>query len=94
MLLPLQSSLLLLQTKWKSILDPIISNPTTNMAILENVVLASGNNQVAHKLQRMQQGWIITDINGAGTIFRYKAFNDTYLYLTASTALTVNIGVF
>jgi hypothetical protein len=94
MQLPLQSTLQLLQTRWKSILDPVIANPMTNMSILENIVLASGNNQVAHKLQRMQQGWVIVDINGAGTIFRYKPFTDSYLYLTASTALTVSIGVF
>ncbi len=94
MQLPLFKNLDLLATKWKSILDPVLSNPLTNMTVLERVVLASGNNQIAHKLGRGQQGWIITDINAAVTIFRYQAFNDTYLYLTASGAAIVNLGVF
>jgi hypothetical protein len=94
MQLPLQNTLSLLQTKWKSIIDPVLANPTTNMSILKNVVLASGNNQIPHLLGKMQQGWVSLDINAAQTVFRYKAFNDTYLYLTASGAMTVTLGVF
>jgi hypothetical protein len=84
----------LLQTKWKSLLDPIAANPMTNMSILQNVVLASGNNQIAHLLGQMQQGWVIVDIQGAANIYRNKAFNSTYLYLNSSAAVTVNLGVF
>lgn len=98
MQLPLQQTavkdLSLIQTKWKSILDPVLANPVTNISILKNVTLASGNNAVPHKLQEIQQGWIIVDIQGAATIYRNGAFNSTYLYLNASTGVVVSIGVF
>lgn len=94
MLLPLQSSLQLLQTKWKSVLDPIISNPTTNMSILKNVKLYTGDNQVSHFLQRPQQGWIVVDINGVADVYRYRDFDSIYLYLNSSADVTVSLGVF
>lgn len=98
MQLPLQQTavrdLSLITTKWKAILDPVIANPMTNMSILKNVILVSGNNAIPHLLQQIQQGWIIVDIQGAATIYRSAAFNDTYLYLNSSTIATVNIGVF
>lgn len=94
MQLPLQNALYLLQTKWKAILDPLIANPLNNISILKSIVLSSGNNQIPHKLQQMQQGWIITDLNAAVSIYRYQPFNDAYLYLNASGAATVSIGVF
>jgi len=94
MQLPLLNSIPLLLTKWKSILDPVLANPQTNMSILKNVALASGDNQIPHLLGQVQQGWILTDIQGAATIYRYQAFNATYLYLHSSVAVTVNLGVF
>jgi len=94
MQLPLLNNLPLLLTKWKSILDPVLANPQTNMSILKNVALATGNNQIPHLLGQVQQGWIITDIQGAATIYRNKDFSGTYLYLHSSAAVTVNIGVF
>lgn len=84
----------LLQTKWKSIVDPVLANPMTNMSILENVSLASGNNQIAHLLGRMQQGWVIVDIQGVASIYRNLPFNKNYLYLNSSAAVIVSIGVF
>lgn len=94
MQLPLQKTFELLQTRWKSILDPVLNNPATNMTILKNVTLASGNNQIAHLLGKMQQGWTILDVTAATDIYRYKSFTDTYLYLNSSAAVTVNLGVF
>lgn len=97
-MLPLQQTelrdLSLLQTKWKSEIDPFLANPLNHITILKNIFLASGNNQVPHLLQRMQQGWFIVDINGAATVFRYQPFSSTYLYLTSSANVTVNLGVF
>lgn len=94
MQLPLLKTFELLQTRWKSLIDPVLANPTTNMSILKNVVLVSGNNQIPHLLGQMQQGWLILDTNAAQTVFRYKPFNSTYLYLNAAGAVTVSIGVF
>jgi len=98
MLLPLQKTnlidLSLLSTKWKSILDPLLTNPLSNVSILENVQLKTGNNVINHLLQRMQQGWFLTDIQAAATIYRSAPFNDLTLTLNSSANVTVNIGVF
>jgi len=94
MQLPTKLTFDLMLTRWASILNPVLSNPLTNMTVLERVLLASGENQIPHRLGRNQQGWVITDTNAAVTIYRSKAFNDTYLYLTASGAVTCSIGVF
>lgn len=94
MKLPLLKDLSLLATKWKSLLDPVLANPMTNMSILKNVALTTGTNQVAHLLGQVQQGWVILDIQGASTIYRYRDFNATYLYLNSSADVVCNIGVF
>lgn len=94
MLLSTNLPLNLLETKWASILNPIISNPMTNMAILKDVSLVTGTNIINHLLQQMQLGWIITDIQGAATIYRNAAFNDLTLSLHSSAPVTVSIGVF
>ena len=84
----------LAQTLWAQTLNPVLANPTTNMAILKNVALASGNNAVPHLLQQVQQGWIITDIQGVASIYRNQPFDKVYLYLNSSAVVTVSIGVF
>lgn len=93
MQLPLES-LTLFQTRWKSILDPILANPLNDISILKNVRLAVGTNQIPHLLQQMQQGWFLTDLQGVASIYRNQPFNDVYLYLNSSAAVTVSIGVF
>jgi hypothetical protein len=93
--LPLQSGLPLMQTTWKAILDPVLANPTTNPVILKNIVIKTGNNQIPHLLQRVQQGWIVIDMSGSGAmIYRYQAFNNIFLYLTSSADTTVSLAVF
>ena len=79
---------------WAAELNPIIQNPMNGIRILQNVVLASGINIINHGLGRMQQGWVITDIQGAATIYRSAAFTSTTLTLVSSAGVTVNLGVF
>ena len=85
---------MLMQNKWKSLIDPVLSNPTTNMNILKNVSLVIGNNVINHLLGKVQQGWIITDIQGVSDIYRSAPFNALTLTLNSSAVVTVNIGVF
>lgn len=96
--LPLQQTQLkdlsLLQTKWKSLLDPVIANPMNGMSILKNIPLAIGTNVFNHFLGRVQQGWVIVDLNGVSSIYRNAPFNDTTLSLNSSGAVVVSIGVF
>ena len=98
MALPLQKTdllpLSLMQTTWKSQLDPVLANPVTSVQILKNVSLISGTTVVNTGLGRMQQGWFVTDINGAATVYRSAPFNSLTLTLVSSAAVIVNIGVF
>lgn len=94
MQLPIKLSLDLLQTKWKSILDPFLAKPTNSMNVLSNVNLLAGNNVINHLLGRKMQGWEILDIDGAATIYRSAPLNATTLTLNSSAGVTVSLGVF
>lgn len=108
MQLPINLSPSLQTTRWKSILDPVIeitySNqesvneltalPLNQMVVLDNVVLAIGNNVITHGLGRVPVGWIVMDINAASTIYRSAAFNINTLTLNASAIATIKLGVF
>ena len=84
----------LLQTKWASELNPLLAKPLSAMSILPNVKLISGVTVVNHLLGRKMQGWFITDIDTASTIYRSQPMNSLTLTLTSSSACTVNLAVF
>lgn len=108
MQLPINLTPSLQTTRWKSILDPVIeitySNqesvneltalPLNQMVVLDNIVLAIGNNVITHGLGRVPVGWIVMDINAASTIYRSSAFNINTLTLNASAIATIKLGVF
>jgi len=94
MQLPLGFPLPQMQTLWKSLLDPVLDNPLNDISILKNVQLNNGVTVINHRLGRNQQGWFLTDIQGAATVYRSAAFNSLTLTLTSNAAVTVNIGVF
>ena len=84
----------LLQTNWASALNPLLNNPMSKGIFLAGVPLINGNTVINHLLSRMQQGWILTDINGAANIYRSAPFNGTTLTLNSSAAVTVNLYVY
>jgi hypothetical protein len=92
--LPQKLPLDLMQTRWASILNPLIANALNDIQILSNVALIDGTNVLNHSLGRPQQGWFLTDIQGASIIYRSAPFNSTTLTLVSSAAVTVSIGVF
>lgn len=94
MRLPLKLSWDLSQTRWASILEPFISNPFNSGNLLKDINLANGVTNIDHTLGRMQQGWVITDINGSAWVYRSAPFNDTTLQLTSNGEVTVNLYVF
>lgn len=94
MALPLLKSFDLFQNQWKSILDPVVANPITQGLQLSAVALTTAATTVPHTLGRTQQGWFITDINAAATVFRTGDFNKDNMVLTASAACTVAIWVY
>lgn len=83
-----------LETRWKSQLDPLISNPINGVSILKGITLINGVSVINHMLGRVQQGWFITDISGNAQIFRSAPFNSLTLTLTSNAAVTVDIGVY
>jgi hypothetical protein len=94
MQLPLKLPYDLMQTKWASILNPIIASPLNNVSILKNIKLNNGATMINHLLGRNPQGWFIVDVDGPATIYRSQPFNDLILTLTSNAQVTVSIGVF
>lgn len=87
-------SLSLLQTNWTAILDPVVANPIVKGIFLKDQHLLSGANVLNHRLGRRIQGWIVTDRNGAASIYRSQPLNDLTLTLTVSADVTVTLYVF
>lgn len=87
-------NLSLLQTAWAQQLNPVIQSPTAVPVLLKQIVLATGDNVINTKLGRMQQGWKITDINAAVSIFRSAPFNNLTLTLNSSGPAIINLELF
>lgn len=88
-------SFMLMQTSWKSKLDPFFSFPLAQGLQLSNIVLQAGSTTFNHSLGRMQRGWIITDTNANATIFRSGPFNSQTLTLGLSIgSATVSLWVY
>lgn len=94
MQLPLIDDAKLAQTKWKSILDPLLAKPLNSGNLLTNINLVTGVNVINHRLGRLMQGWIVTDQNSNATFYRSSSLNDLTLTLTSSANSTVSILVF
>lgn len=84
----------LMQNKWASILNPVLSKPLTAANVLKGVQLVNGTTVVNHLLGRTMQGWIISDIDAGSTIYRSAPLNDLTLSLTSNAACKVNLVVF
>ena len=76
-------SVTLLQTAWKSNLDPVLSNPLLNGVLQKNITLASGTNVINHLLGRPIQGYLITGM--------HNAFSEIYDTQSNTPALTLNL---
>lgn len=83
-----------MQTRWKSLLDPVLANPLTGLGFLTNVKLINGTNVINHLLGRMMQGWFLIDVDAAAVIYRLMPFNSSTLTLSSNASATVSIGVF
>lgn len=87
----------LAKTKWPSILNPFISNPSLNSVIIQKVSLINGTTSVNHTLQRNLQGWRIVRVRGPATIYDKQDSNQTpdlTLVLVSNAAVTVDIECF
>ncbi len=84
----------LMQNSWATDIDPVLQNPIVNGLLLKNVALINGVNVINHKLGRMQQGWILIDINGAAQVYRSAPLGPLTLTLTSNAVVTVSLYVF
>jgi len=85
----------LAQTKWSSILNPIIAIPFLQGNAIENISLtASTPKAINHLLQRMPQGWILTDNTANAVIWRSKASTDLFITLESSADTVISIWVY
>lgn len=84
----------LASSKWAAEINPVLANPQNNSNLLQNLVLKSGVTVINHKLGRMQQGWVLADVQGPATIYRSAPYNDKTLQLTSSADVTISLGVF
>jgi hypothetical protein len=84
----------MLQSQWTGQLNPVLANPTTNLSLLQNVAIKTGVNTINHLLGQTQQGWIVTDINAAVTLYRSQPFNDKTLTLVSSGPATISLAVY
>lgn len=89
----------LLQTQWAQFINPVLSLPMVQQNTLTNIALKTSpvNNFVNHGLGRPLQGWIITRIRGAATVYDTQDANPTpsiNLSLVTSAPVTVDLVVF
>lgn len=88
-------TLTLLQTNWRSTLNPLLAIPFLQGVALLNIALVSTKpNVINTRLSRMQQGWIITDIDLPADVSRSEPFNLSTLTLVTSSNCTVSLWVY
>ncbi len=94
MSLPLRLPWSAAEDRWASEIDPVLAMPPIQGVLLGTIALKAGVNMINHRLQRMQQGWIIYDQDGASSIYRTAALNNLTLTLTSTAACNVKLWVF
>ena len=97
MQLPKGLTFSMLQTKWASILNPLLGNPSNNASILPKISLLTGSNVVNHKLGKKLQGWSIVRQRSAANIYDDQDANqspDLTLVLVSSADVVVDLQVF
>jgi hypothetical protein len=91
------TDLMLMETRWAAILNPLLANKSVQSSILSDVVLSAGWNTINHKLGRKLIGWRIIGINAASSIYDGQASNprpELTLTLNSSAGCTVQLEVF
>lgn len=85
------------QTQLGKSLQPILSNPINEGIAITNVVLINGQTSVNTGLNRPLQGWFITRVRAAATVYDSQDTNpspNNTLILNSNAAVTVDLWVF
>lgn len=85
----------LAQTKWSSILNPILALPILNGNQVNSIALTANKPlAINHLLQRMPQGWFLTDNTANTTVWRITAFTNLTITLEATADTTISFWIF
>lgn len=85
----------LAQTRWASTLNPVLATPFLSGNQISNVRLTATTPLVInHLLQRMPQGWFLTDNAANAVIWRTAVLNDLTITLEASANTTISFWIF
>jgi hypothetical protein len=87
----------LLQSKWSSIINVILDNPSNQASLIQNVSLINGTTTINHFLGRKLKGWRVVGISAAATIYDAQAINQTpqlTLKLVSNAACIIQLEVF
>lgn len=90
-------NLQMLQTRWASELNPVLSNPSLQCRIIKNVSLATGATIINHLLGRNLTGWRIIRQRAAASIYDIQDSNQTpdlTLILVSSAPVIVDLEAF
>jgi hypothetical protein len=95
--LPLEQTLPLLSTKWKSQLDPVLANTLVSGQLLTGINVVNGSNTINHGLGRKLQGYLVVMNSATSTFYDNQKSNPSpqlTLLLVASANTTVSLWVF
>lgn len=85
----------LANTRWASIINPVLAIPFLSGNQLNTIMLVANTPKaINHLLQRMQQGWIITDNTANCAVWRTQPLNDLTLTLESNANTTISLWVF
>lgn len=86
----------LMQTKWSSVLNPVLRNPLLYGVQLTDIPLVSGNNIINTTLGRKYQGYLITGMRtGFAQVYEVTSNNPTLnLTLNSNATSTIDLYVF
>lgn len=74
-----------------------LRTPLSDSLLLTDIALNSGDNTIAHKLNRVLQGWIVVSRSSSAVIYDKQSTNtlkNRFLILNASSAVVVSLIVF
>lgn len=85
----------LAQTKWPSVINPVLALPILNGNEIDGIDLVANKPQaINHLLQRMPLGWFLLDNTANSVIWRSADFTVNFITLTSSVDTTINLWVF
>lgn len=88
--------LMLMQTSWKSVINPLLSNPVNQVFVIKDIKLITGNNTINHLQGRALNGYVVLRMKDAfAQIYEVDSpLPKLTIVLNASADTTINLGVF